>query len=739
MEAVKLQPREFHFTTLDTLVEEITKTFDSDYTFTWFCGLREWVIENGTAIKIMANRLTVPKLKELFQIAHPYKKERLVDIAYARLLEEFDIKEWEVKFKRQDDEDDEDEEENGGLINILDMNKAEPGHKMSAAEREHKKLLKTLRAVTLEDYEKKRAEVLKNRAEVQKALSNPESRDEFATFLRHKGYKALTDEQRAALDNLIANVKKEERQANLERNAVARKVELDENVTMKLIQTRHTKENYDLWVVQLNVRVAAEVYRELNNRARQMGGWYSKYAQGGAVPGFQFKTPQAADMFMQVKDQNVDTKELLWERQEKSGERRAIVLQSKGQALIEEGQAALQVERKTNTGRRARFASAAEQNAVGLIEIGKTLIAVGQGMDAGTVKYLEFMNNITEMDQLQRILSSAEYRYRQANNVPHGQEVPHTSGLAEYAEFPYPVLYRENVLGLLKKLAGVAGKRMSANRIGKAICDETKAPKGKLIITPGRIADFEKLFVSNPKGLDKWELMNFKERLMDFNRIYEKLKLQSPAEFRSALRELMTIEQGLQFLDPEQARILKIRNLERKFVGRNIPGFFPTPRQLGACLIDDADIQPGDVIGEPSAGLGHLADLIAELYPDNELICTEINYDLVEALKLKGHNAKHEDFLQDKPSEPGYDRIIMNPPFEEKQDNLHVMHAYNYHLKKGGKLVAIMCNNKENAQHKYFCNWVDSIGGTMEKNPDGSFISAFRPTGVSTITVVLYK
>jgi hypothetical protein len=84
-----------------------------------------------------------------------------------------------------------------------------------------------------------------------------------------------------------------------------------------------------------------------------------------------------------------------------------------------------------------------------------------------------------------------------------------------------------------------------------------------------------------------------------------------------------------------------------------------------------------------------------------------------------------------------YDRIIMNPPFEKGADIQHVMYCFNL-LKPGGRLVAIMADNKDGqgADKEAFRQFVEKYGYS-EKNPEGSFKSAFRPTGVNTITVVL--
>jgi len=51
-----------------------------------------------------------------------------------------------------------------------------------------------------------------------------------------------------------------------------------------------------------------------------------------------------------------------------------------------------------------------------------------------------------------------------------------------------------------------------------------------------------------------------------------------------------------------------------------------------------------------------------------------------------------------------------------------------------------MAGNKsrETGKVKDFMQFVDQYG-TWEENPAGSFASAFRPTGVNTITVILDK
>ena len=91
----------------------------------------------------------------------------------------------------------------------------------------------------------------------------------------------------------------------------------------------------------------------------------------------------------------------------------------------------------------------------------------------------------------------------------------------------------------------------------------------------------------------------------------------------------------------------------------------------------------------------------------------------------------------------GYDRIIMNPPFSNRRDAEHVRHAYSL-LKPGGRIVAIMGEGVFFGQDKKaqdFREWLESVGGTSEKLPEGSFMDPSLPvnTGVNARMVVIDK
>ncbi|MEN6584542.1 MAG: hypothetical protein ABFE02_00635, partial [Sulfuricella sp.] len=94
-------------------------------------------------------------------------------------------------------------------------------------------------------------------------------------------------------------------------------------------------------------------------------------------------------------------------------------------------------------------------------------------------------------------------------------------------------------------------------------------------------------------------------------------------------------------------------------------------------------------------------------------------------------------------SESGYDRIIMNPPFSNRRDAEHVMHAYTL-LRPGGRVVAIMGEGVFFGQDKKaqeFRDWLESVNGTSEKLPEGSFMDPSLPvnTAVNARMVVIDK
>lgn len=128
--------------------------------------------------------------------------------------------------------------------------------------------------------------------------------------------------------------------------------------------------------------------------------------------------------------------------------------------------------------------------------------------------------------------------------------------------------------------------------------------------------------------------------------------------------------------------------------------FFPTPRDLAERVVALADIGPDDLVLEPSAGQGALADLL----PSDRTVCVEASALHCAVLRAKDVGDVVEgDFLATR-YRPGvvyeahkreglrlgmFDRVVMNPPFARGQWRSHVEHAADF-VKEGGSLVAVL-------------------------------------------------
>jgi protein-L-isoaspartate O-methyltransferase len=161
-----------------------------------------------------------------------------------------------------------------------------------------------------------------------------------------------------------------------------------------------------------------------------------------------------------------------------------------------------------------------------------------------------------------------------------------------------------------------------------------------------------------------------------------------------------------------------------------VPQLFPTPPDLAARVVELADIKPGHRVLEPSAGMGALLQAIGNA-PDK--VAVEINATLVERLAcagLSGLRVHQGDFLACNGDLGEFDRVVMNPPFENGADIRHIEHALAM-LKPGGRLVAICANGPRQRER------LMPLASEWEDLPDGSFKE--QGTNVSAALLIIER
>lgn len=666
-------------------------------------------------------------------------------------------------------------------------------------------------------------EIQARRAAQQKAVANPQTLAEFRQAVSYnmethgeslrEAFMRLTPEQRIRYDELEAESTKALRE-QAKAQAKTRVASAGQTTAGDIIETKHTKHGHDLFVVQLAERVSREDYDTLNNSAKRLGGSYSSYRGNGAVPGFQFRTREAAEAFRKlVTGDTADAQAVAEARRDAFEDDRsqgaAERLRTMAQALNERADEALNRERKQNTERRARMAASAEASARADKALAATMNNLAAAIEGGKAKFLDTVRQKVQVEFLARELRNAKDAQIRAKYPTYGEQEKHRgepvdAETVDYSTFPSYTAMRSDLASLARQMAEVDGLKKLAARLEKVADDVTEAYTdwakqnllsvsrftrgdqfadfksredaerairrsgltGKAIVLPvkrgqNRIVmapseamklglwqgDGDKRITlsgefggelvqalgrrSGSKITVPWALESAHEK----RKRLESMGILTGSEYRSALREFVALREAP--AEPD-----KIKQMERAMIGRRNDGldFFPTSAAVTEEAIDAADIQGGMDVLEPSAGMGHMADAIRE-QTGVEPEVVELSGERRELLEAKGYNLVGSDFME--VSGKQYDRIVMNPPFSKGRDIQHVQHAYSL-LKPGGRLVAIMGEGaffQSNKAAENFRAWLDGLGATSERLPEGSFMDPALPvnTGVNARMVVIDK
>lgn len=152
--------------------------------------------------------------------------------------------------------------------------------------------------------------------------------------------------------------------------------------------------------------------------------------------------------------------------------------------------------------------------------------------------------------------------------------------------------------------------------------------------------------------------------------------------------------------------------------------FYPTPEKLAKIAVNLAEIGSEDLCLEPQAGHGGLARWM----PIDRTTCVEISSLHCEILKSKGLHAIKADFLTWEGRSGGFDRIVMNPPYNLGRWQDHLQAAASQ-LKAGGRLVAILPSGAKNKAvlPELDCTW------------HGPYENEFPGTSVDVVILVAEK
>jgi hypothetical protein len=129
--------------------------------------------------------------------------------------------------------------------------------------------------------------------------------------------------------------------------------------------------------------------------------------------------------------------------------------------------------------------------------------------------------------------------------------------------------------------------------------------------------------------------------------------------------------------------------------------------------------------------------------PDSNIDAIEVSYTLSQLLEKRGFNVVGRDCLEMTAPPRKYDRLLLNPAFENGHAAKEIKHGYLNFLADGGVLVAIVPSSVMNGDNYLnFREWaVNEAQATFERLPDNSFagVDAARRTGVGTALVTLRK
>lgn len=586
-----------------------------------------------------------------------------------------------------------------------------------------KQLEEKIEEITDETISRYLKNIQSERDEKQRMVDNPETIRDFIYKRENSG---LSVEEQAKLDELQA-LNQREKQA--EKKAPSKDVVTKGDYTIEPF--KHTKTGEDLFNVKTKPVPKAE-YPELARYMKSLGGTYSRYAKG-----FLFKTDPTSLLEGEVSEEVIS-----------EGGRDAIRIAERLRKTADGMQKTIDDKRndnrKTNTHKRATEDAYAREEADRLERQQNIMKRVADAIESGEATFLDNVTARTHIETLDRVVNDIRRKRLEGDSKlsPSEREKlanqPITEEEINNLQMPKLEISTYHLDKVLKANVNTKGLGHIANRLNKAIraVGGVKEFGGKHINGEMYREDILRLADSAIKNDKEKYFAEYLKGNFDTTKRLEAMNLNTVPLLRSGIREYIKYVDGISENTEQKQKDAK-RKKEAELSKLNIDGFFPTPTKIIDRMLEEADIQPGMKVLEPSAGKGNIAARIKDEHTDADLDVVEYNFTLNEYLESEGYNVVGDDFLEHTGE---YDRIVMNPPFEKGQDIDHVLHAYEQ-LKPGGRVVAIMSEGpffRGDKKSTSFREFLDE-NGTSEQLDEGSFKESERTTGVATRIVTIDK
>lgn len=584
-----------------------------------------------------------------------------------------------------------------------------------------------VRTITVEDLMEARQTHELEAKSRQQALHDPKSFLDFRTFILKRGEEALSDEQLARYDILHAEMTRERRQAEVK--STVQQFQSNELAGYEFLvkEGYHDKRQCPVWIVQLSSRVERATFDELNRKAKMLGGWYSSFKKNDA--GFQFLEVGQAEQFVKLLSRDADRTNVLEARRERhelsASERLHVLaneLAARADGTIERSEASLQ-----NTARRADIQSGVRGRAYADQALARTMHSIAEALSRHEATFLDGIRHKTQLETLDMLLRVGLFTHLRHQPHPHAESGRQPNLLdVRYAKYPYPTIYRKHLESAVAHGQRTRGLKQITVQMAKRLRQDSAE---YLTFQHNHDLKLLEAFAGKLKQ-SGYDTEVFGCALEKYQRL-QRASITDIHELRAALREYLEHRAESRGDNP-------VRIAERELIGKDLPGFFPTPRAVIARMLELAELGADHSVLEPSCGKGDIVDAVKAEYPDVAIHAIEQNRTLAEVLSAKGHEVEFGDFLEHRAI---YDRIVMNPPFEHGQDVEHVRHAHSL-LKPGGRLVSVMSEGplfRSDKRSEAFRDWLEEVGAETEPIPENAFAGAhaFRETSVRTRLVTI--